>query len=116
MGNSWAYLALCNTARGIQLGMYTGTYWNGYDATEQIELIPIEDRECFLKVEIREPGYCNFFYSLEGEDYKSIGVHLKHSPEHGLVPKSACLVSIQIFRKARALLTLTGLDLRIKNF
>ena len=37
MGKEWAFIALSKTSNGLQLGMFTGTYFQGYDKTQLIE-------------------------------------------------------------------------------
>ena len=73
MGKEWAFIALTKTENGLQLGMYTGTYFEGYDKTEMIESVDIKTNSCYLKVEVNTDAVCSFSYSLTGEDYKPIG-------------------------------------------
>ena len=73
MGKEWAFIALTKTENGLQLGMYKGTYFEGYDKTEMIESVDIKTNSCYLKVEVNTDAVCSFSYSLTGEDYKPIG-------------------------------------------
>ncbi len=73
MGRQWAFIALTKTENGLQLGMFEGTYFQGYDRTEQIESVDIKQDNCFLRVNVDDRANCTFSYSLDGEDYKTIG-------------------------------------------
>jgi len=80
MGKQWAFLALAKTKSGLQLGMFEGTYFQGYDKTEQIESADIKNDKCFLRVHINDRAVCTFSYSLTGEDYKNIGKEFEATP------------------------------------
>jgi beta-xylosidase len=73
MGKEWTYLALEKTETGIQLGMFKGTYFEGYDKTQNIESTIIDNNTCYLRVNVTEQGICNFSYSTDGKDYQQIG-------------------------------------------
>ncbi len=73
MGKEWAYVALEKTDTGIQLGMFKGTYFEGYDKTQNIESTIINDNTCYLRVNVTEEGICDFSYSPDGKDYQPIG-------------------------------------------
>lgn len=73
MGKKWAFIALSKTSNGLQLGMYTGTFFQGYDKTQLIESIDIQKNICFLRVHVDEKLGCHFFYSFDDKDYQSIG-------------------------------------------
>ena len=77
MGREWAFLAVSNTAGGLELGMYEGTYFQGYDKTRLIESTKLQDNSCFLQVQVDENSMCHFFYSYEGQDYHPIGGEFK---------------------------------------
>jgi beta-xylosidase len=77
MGREWAYLALVKTDTGMQLGMYTGTYFQGYDKTEKIESLPLNQDSCYLRVNVADEALCSFFYSLDGKTYQTIGREFK---------------------------------------
>jgi beta-xylosidase len=80
MGRQWAFLALTKTKDGLQLGMFEGTYFQGYDKTQLIESVNIEQNVCFLKVHVNDSAVCTFSYSLEGDDYKNIGKEFEAKP------------------------------------
>ena len=69
MGEEWAYIALDNTNNGLEVGMYVGTYYQGYDKTERIESISLKDNPCFLRVNVNDQGICTFSYSTNGREY-----------------------------------------------
>jgi beta-xylosidase len=73
MGKEWAFLALTKTKDGLQIGMYTGAYYQGCDKTQIIEAIDFPENTCYLKVQVENQAICKFSYSLTGENYKSIG-------------------------------------------
>ena len=73
MGREWAFIAMEKTSGGIQLGMYTGAYFQGYDKTEKIAAIDIQDNTCLLRVQVADQGRCTFSYSLDGDKYQSLG-------------------------------------------
>jgi beta-xylosidase len=73
MGKEWAFIAMTQTNDGLQIGMYIGSYFEGYDKTKKIESVTIRENTCYLKVEVDKRAKCTFSYSLNGEEYKSIG-------------------------------------------
>jgi beta-xylosidase len=73
MGREWAYIALTNTNNKLQLGMYTGTYYQGYDKTQLIEAIDIESEELQLRVEVDSNAVCKFYYCSNDVDFKLLG-------------------------------------------
>ena len=73
MGNEWAFIASYNTEKGLSLGMYKGSYFQGYDKTELIESIEMDKNECYLRVNVDTNAVCNFFYSLDGEKFYKLG-------------------------------------------
>ena len=73
MGKEWAFVALTKTSNGLQLGMYTGTFFQGYDKTQLIESIDIQRNICFLRVHVDEQSGCHFFNSFDDRDYQPIG-------------------------------------------
>lgn len=74
MGETWAYIALNRTALGYELGMYTGSYYEGYDKTEQRALVPLNTAECYMRVTVGENLMCRFQYSTDGNTYTNLGV------------------------------------------
>jgi beta-xylosidase len=58
MGREWAFLGLTKTENGIHLGMYTESYFQGYDKTERIESIPVDKNTCYLKVHVDDKKIC----------------------------------------------------------
>jgi len=73
MGRKWAFIALAKTNDGLQLGMYNGTYFQGYDKTQLIESIDIQQNVCYLKVHVNNQAICTFSYSLDGQNYQNLG-------------------------------------------
>jgi len=73
MGQEWAFLALTKMKDGLQLGMFTGTYFQGYDKTQQIDSADLNQDTCYLKVHVDNQAVCTFSYSLTGDDYQTIG-------------------------------------------
>jgi len=73
MGREWVFIALNKTNEGLQLGMYNGTYFQGYDKTQLIESIDIQQNCCYLKVYVDNQATCTFSYSFDGQNYQHIG-------------------------------------------
>jgi beta-xylosidase len=73
MGEEWAYLSVTMTKDGLQVGMYTGSYFQGYDKTELKASAPLRQSKCFLKVDVDAEARCRFSYSLDGKKYQSVG-------------------------------------------
>ncbi len=73
MGREWAFLSFTKTEKGLELGMYTGTCFQGDDKTEKIESIPADKNSCYLRVDVDEQKICTFSYSFDGTDFKQIG-------------------------------------------
>jgi beta-xylosidase len=80
MGKEWGYLALTRTDSGLELGMYTGAYFQGDDKTEKIEAIAFEQDACYLRVHVDKDAVCKFAYSLDGKTYRFIGKEFKATP------------------------------------
>ncbi len=80
MGKECAFIALTKTEAGIELGMYTGSYFQGYDKTEKIEFVPMKNNSCILRVDVNENKICNFSYSLDGTVFKPIGSEFTATP------------------------------------
>lgn len=73
MGKEWAFIAISKTNDGLQIGMYNGTYYQGYDKTQLNESVDIQQNVCYLKVHVDNQAICTFSYSLDGENYQSLG-------------------------------------------
>ncbi|UCH13549.1 MAG: glycoside hydrolase 43 family protein [Bacteroidales bacterium] len=73
MGREWAYIAMEKTETGLQLGMFRGTYFEGYDKTENIESVSISDNTCYLRVSVTDQAGCHFSFSPDGKNYRSLG-------------------------------------------
>ncbi|MGD9159770.1 MAG: glycoside hydrolase 43 family protein [Desulfobacteraceae bacterium] len=80
MGREWAFLAFSKTDKGLELGMYTGSYFQGGDKTEKIESIPAEKNSCYLKVSVDDNKICTFSYSFDGKLFKTIGKEFTAAP------------------------------------
>jgi len=80
MGRQWSFLALTSTPEGTRLGMFTGKYDQGRDGTREIESVAIEGSAAFLRVHFEEGGACTWSYSLDGEEYTTIGETVAATP------------------------------------
>lgn len=77
MGNEWAYLSLVKEESGINIGMYQGAYHQCNDLTSEKESIALNGNQCYLKVEVRSGGICQFSYSTDNISFKNIGSEFK---------------------------------------
>ncbi|MFC1841172.1 glycoside hydrolase 43 family protein [Thermodesulfobacteriota bacterium] len=73
MGRKWAFLAFTETEKGLEIGMYTGSYFQGSDQTEKIESVLAEKNSCYLRVRVDDRAVCTFSYSFGGTEFKPIG-------------------------------------------
>ncbi len=73
MGEEWAYIGMLKTENGLELGMYTGSYFEGYDKTQKAESVPINQNTCYLRVTVADGAICTFSYSLDGATYHPLG-------------------------------------------
>lgn len=73
MGKEWAYVAMTKTNDDLKLSMCTGIYDREKDGTIEIESVDMQQSTCFLKVQVDEEAVCSFYYSLDGNNYESIG-------------------------------------------
>jgi beta-xylosidase len=74
MGRSWAGLSLDNTAEGVRLTMFTGTFQTCDDQTSKIKTVTIDgNAPVYLKVSVSEGAVCSFSFSQNGIDYTGIG-------------------------------------------
>jgi beta-xylosidase len=80
MGKEWGYLALAKTSADIELGMFTGTYFQGYDKTEKIEAVALAQDGCYMQVQVDGEAMCRFSYSLDGKTFHKIGKQFKALP------------------------------------
>lgn len=80
MGRSWAFIAMRKTEKGNELGMYTGTYFQGYDKTEKIDSVLLNSDEVYLKVDVSDKGECTFSYSQDGRQFTAIGATFEAAP------------------------------------
>ena len=80
MGKEWAFVALEKTNGGIQLGMYIGSYFQGFDKTEKIKSIGLNQNECYLRVYVNDQGECTFAFSIDGNSFQTIGNEFKAVP------------------------------------
>ena len=80
MGREWGYLALTKVDSGTELGMYTGTYFQGYDKTEKKGSVALAQNKCYLRVSVDEKAMCQFCYSHDGKTYHPIGTRFKATP------------------------------------
>jgi beta-xylosidase len=77
MGREWAFIAMSKSANGLQLGMYTGTYFEGNDKTQLIGSVDADNATCFLRVYVDENLMCHFSYSYDGQNYIALGKEFK---------------------------------------
>lgn len=80
MGREWGYLAMVKDNASLKLGMYTGTYFQGYDKTEEIASVALDREICTLRVQVDDGAVCTFSYSLDGDRFVPIGKEFKASP------------------------------------
>ncbi len=80
MGREWAFLAYSKTKDGIELGMYTGTYFQGEDKTEKIASFPAESSTCHMGVNVDKKGICTFEYSFDGKTFNKTGKEFTAAP------------------------------------
>lgn len=73
IGREWAYLAMAKTEKGLQVGMYTGTYDRHNDATKKVDSINVAQNTCYLKVDVDTQAVCTFSYSVTGKDFQPLG-------------------------------------------
>ena len=73
MGRNWGYLAMTSNGSDMNLGMYTGTYFQGEDRTELIDAVPLGQNTCYLRVQVNSAAECRFSYSLDGQTFSAIG-------------------------------------------
>ena len=71
---------LFKTDKGLELGMYTGSFFQGEDKTEKIESISAKKNSCHLKVNVDDKKICNFLYSFDGKKFKVIGKEFTAAP------------------------------------
>jgi hypothetical protein len=57
----------------MQLGMYTGTYFEGSDQTELQDSVMLDKEVCYLRVQIDDQALCRFFYSTDNKDFHLLG-------------------------------------------
>jgi beta-xylosidase len=77
MGEKWAFIAVTKTSEGLQLGMYSGSYFQGFDKTQLIESLECQTNNSFLRVHVDEKLICSFSYSYDGQKYQQIGNEFK---------------------------------------
>jgi beta-xylosidase len=80
MGKEWAYIALEKTTGGNQIGMFKGSYLEGYDNTEKIESQNVKGNSFYLKVQVKDQGVCSFYYSEDDLVYKKLGADFTAQP------------------------------------
>ncbi len=73
MGKKWAFLGMKQTRGGMQLGMYTGTYYEGSDQTELQDSVILDMATCYLRVQVDDQALCRFFYSTDNKDFHLLG-------------------------------------------
>ena len=77
MGEKWAFLAVTKTESGYELSMNTGSYFEGFDKTEKHETIDLDPDIYYLQMTINNEQKCTFAYSLDGENFTSLGKSFK---------------------------------------
>lgn len=77
MGREWAYLAMLKTNDGLELGMYTGAYFQGFDKTELVEAIDLAENMCYLRVQLNDNLMCQFYYCTDNKNCQKIGSEFK---------------------------------------
>ncbi|MDB4916680.1 MAG: Xylan 1,4-beta-xylosidase [Gemmatimonadetes bacterium] len=87
MGRTWGFIALTKTAAGLQVGMYTGTYGRGTDATRLITSVDVSGDSCYLEVDVAEGRVSTFSYSLDGRSYRPLGDRFRRRRARGSAPR-----------------------------
>jgi hypothetical protein len=64
----------------MRLDMFTGKYDQARDGTEETESVEIDGGSAFLRVLFEESGACTYSYSLDGEQYTTIGKTVSVAP------------------------------------
>ena len=72
MGRQWAFIALTKEESRIKIGMYEGNYNQCDNLTREIESVDGQN-ELYLKVDVDTTGLCSFSYSLNDENYHTLG-------------------------------------------
>lgn len=73
MGKSYAYLSLTKKADGLQLGFTTCEHADKGNAEKVSEVKMVSDSTIYFRVNVNKGGVCRFSYSLNGEDFISVG-------------------------------------------
>ncbi|HYX08262.1 MAG TPA: glycoside hydrolase, partial [Bacteroidales bacterium] len=73
MGKKWAFLGMKQTDAGLQLGMYTGTYFEGSDQTELLDSVMLDGATCYLRVHVNDQALCSFYYSTDNKEFHLLG-------------------------------------------
>ncbi len=82
MGDDYAYLAMSKDEEGRKLELFKGNMIDKYSAIEEMETsVRIKSNEAYLRVEVKEEGLCQFYYSEDGEKYHPIGTVHTATPE-----------------------------------
>ncbi|WP_416307374.1 glycoside hydrolase 43 family protein [Neptunicella sp. SCSIO 80796] len=81
-GQKWGYIALYQTNDGVRLGAFKGHYEQYDDATVEMASIPAKlsangQYDYYLKVNVKEGGEYQFYYSRDGEDFTPLGEPLQ---------------------------------------
>lgn len=72
MGLDYSYLCFKNDNGKLYLSQKTGTFDKTILENESKPIL-IANNTIYLRVKIKKGGVCNFFYSLDDKEYKSIG-------------------------------------------
>lgn len=81
-GQKWGYIALYQSENGVRLGAFKGHYEQYDDATVEMASIPAQvsttgQYDYYLKVEVKEGGEYQFYYSLDASEYQPLGDKLQ---------------------------------------
>ena len=82
MGNDYAYIAIGKNEKGYFIAEVTCKNASDNTPEEIIDEQPISNSSVYLKVSISAPdAICNFSYSENGKDFKSIGKAFTAKPD-----------------------------------
>lgn len=72
MGRQWAYIALTKEDQQIKVGVFEGNYNQCEDLTQEIESV-VAQNDLYLKVDVDTTGSCTFSFSIDDENYQTLG-------------------------------------------
>lgn len=77
MGKKWAYIAIENTAEGLEIAQFDGAFQQCEDLTVKNDSVSVQTSNVDFRVEVDQTGTCKFSYSIDGEEFLPIGKPFK---------------------------------------